>query len=109
MSGGAPACYSINADSRVMLWMLAQAELQHQTLVIIVSGFGGSGLPLLDEMFYAWTPAAGSAPACYTVAADGRLMLWTLAKAEVRDQGVWTQGQVWQVDFIVGCDVTQLE
>lgn len=43
MSGGAPAFYSINGEGRVMLWTLAKAELQHQTLV---SGFGGSGLPL---------------------------------------------------------------
>lgn len=33
-----------------------------------------------------WAPAAGGAPAFYSVAGDGRVVLWTLAKAELQHQ-----------------------
>ena len=37
-----------------------------------------------------WAPAAGGAPAFYSVAGDGRVVLWTLAKAELQHQArVW--------------------
>ncbi len=33
-----------------------------------------------------WAPAAGGTPAFYSVAGDGRVVLWTLAKAELQHQ-----------------------